>query len=79
MSRVFTEGQKITSITGPWCETEQTAAYYQVGHQNCTSISIVMEPGQMARVPWAIAEYSDKPPFKINLAMMEEVELVKEH
>lgn len=65
----FKQGQK---LKGAWYNRGE--AGYGVGYEGCKAITVVMENGQMGLVPWAYVEFEDKPPKKLNLALMEEVE-----
>ena len=67
----FTEGQQLEAV---WYVEGQQG--YLVGHEGCTKITVVMENGQMGKVPWAYVETA-KGDKKLNLALMEEVELPK--
>jgi len=62
----FYEGQELQSI---WYEDRAIT----VGKNGIVSITVVMENGQMAAVPWAYALYEDKPSegiyIKYNLAL----------
>lgn len=51
--------------------------FFEVG-KNAVSITVSMEQGQMASVPWALVERTDKNPRLVNLALCEGVELVEE-
>lgn len=68
MAKDFYQGQKLKSIDWPEARCE-------VGSFNCTDIEVVMENGQMAGVPWALATYEDGTQFKHNLALAESVKL----
>jgi len=46
-----------------------------VGQHDCESIEVVMENGQMARVPWALVKFADGRSWKYNLAAAEGVQL----
>ena len=74
MANHFEHDQRIRRITGPWIESEGTCTYHEVGSNNCISITVIEEEAGY----WAIAKYSNKPPSKVNLAMMEEVDLVED-
>lgn len=62
----FYSGQKILSVF--WDDGETKA-----GKFGCISIEIVMEAGQLADVPWALAKYEDGRTFKYNLAQVQGV------
>ena len=49
------------------------AGYYGVGQGHVTSIRVIFEAGQCGGVPWALVEFSSKPPCKVNPLQMEEV------
>ena len=63
----FQEGQSIESI---FFSDEGVIA---TGKYGCQSITVVMENGQMAGVPWFLVTYDDKPPQKYNAALVEGV------
>ncbi|KKN35458.1 hypothetical protein LCGC14_0783610 [marine sediment metagenome] len=65
----FFEGQAISTIH---LNNEE---YISVRQKGVSSIKIVMETGQMARVPWAIVFYDDCRWIKHNLAKVSSVEL----
>ena len=67
----FKEGQKLSAV---WWNNGEDGYSVQM---HCTAITVVMEYGQMAAVPWAYCEFAGKPPRKLNLALMEEVVLEK--
>lgn len=52
--------------------------YFQVGGI-VKSITVSMEVGQMAMVPWALIEFTDRKSHLVNLALCEGVILEKEN
>ena len=66
----FEEGQKVESVF--WSDGE----YKKVGTNKCKRITVVMENGQLAGVPWFLAEFEDSPDQKYNGAMLEGVTLL---
>lgn len=74
MTDHFSHGQKLACVTGPWVQSEGTCTFHKIGNANCVSITVVEEDAGC----WAIAKYSDRAPSKVNLAMMEEVDLLKD-
>ena len=81
MDKEFKQGQKLDYVQGP---SDGNQVFYRVGHSYSKSvkppvqIEVVMEYGQMAGVPWALVTFENKPPVKVNLALMEEVGLLEE-
>jgi hypothetical protein len=77
----FREGQRLVSVFGP-VDYAGGQVGARVGHPSAAygadSIKVVMESGQMAEVPWALCRMSDGRILKLNLALMEEVELAQE-
>lgn len=69
MSR-FKQGQKVNAIFF------DNDGEFRVG-DSCLSITVVMENGQWAGVPWFEVR-SDKPTTKWNGALLHGVELIKE-
>ena len=70
MDNQFQEGMQVKSIywdDGPG---------FIVGQLDCKQITVIMENGQMAGVPWFLVEFEDKPTQKINGALVEGVELL---
>ena len=47
--------------------------FIKVGLYGCKSITVVMENGQMAGVPWAYVEKEDGTETKHNLALCESI------
>ena len=73
MSENFKQGQLLKSIYA--CQGEGLEIYYMTGKNHCESISVVMESGQMAGVPWACITFDDgRPQRKVNLALFLEIE-----
>jgi len=73
--KCFKQGQKLRDVRGP-VDSEGDCVYYTTDQSNpysCADIEVVMENGQMAGVPWALVTFKDKPPIKVNLALMEAV------
>ncbi len=66
----FKDGQKVKSI---FFSGEGVIATGKLG---CKQITVVMENGQMAAVPWFLVEYDNRPPTKFNGALVEGTELV---
>lgn len=65
----FKDGMSLKSV---WFNNGEGG--YSVGWESAISITVVMIPGQMCNVPWALVEFSDEKPDKLlNLALMEEV------
>ena len=62
----FKEGQKIKML----CWNGDCS----IDNQYC-SIEVIMENGQMAEVPWALATYTNGRVDKFNLAKMDSVQL----
>lgn len=65
----FTEGQLIKSIFWDECGCTES------GKSGCKRITVVMENGQMAGVPWFLVEYENSEPQKFNAAKVEGVTL----
>lgn len=65
----FFEGQSLLSLR--W---EQGESAY-VGRNGVVSITVSMENGQMAAVPWAVVLREDGSAFKHNLALVSGVRL----
>ncbi len=67
----FHQGQMLQAV---WYDNSEGG--YTVGKSSVISIEIVMEPGQMAAVPWALVTFEDdRRPCKFNLALCNEVVL----
>lgn len=66
----FEQGQKLIAIGYDNCEV-----WYEVGKNDVTDITVVMENGQMAGVPWALVTFKSGgiEQRKINLALCNEV------
>ena len=65
----FRVGQMLNAV---WYNNSEEG--YRVGHDDILSIEVVMEPGQMAAVPWALITFkSNRRPTKLNLALCNEV------
>jgi len=83
MDKEFKQGQKLDYVQGP-SDSDGNQVFYRVGYSYSKSvkppvqIEVVMEYGQMAGVPWALVTFENKPPVKVNLALMEEVGLLEE-
>lgn len=65
----FFEGQSLLSI---WWEQGESS---YVGRNGVVSITVSMESGQMAGVPWAVVLRGDGSAFKHNLALVSGVRL----
>lgn len=74
MTTQFYQGQMLKSV---WWDSGQ--AGFQLGNESfdAKSIEVVMESGQMAGVPWAYIIRNNGTHHKVNLAMVESVELVR--
>jgi hypothetical protein len=70
MSNKFYDGQPLDAIY--FANGEQVTVVDSMG---CISLKVVMESGQMAEVPWALATYDNSSPRKWNLATIEGVML----
>jgi len=66
----FYEGQEVAAIF--WCSDE----IIRVGTGQCDKITVVMEAGQMAAVPWFAVWYKGNIVSKWNAALMEGVEVL---
>ena len=66
----FKDGQEVRTIF--WADS---VGGLQAGRNGITRITVVMENGQMAGVPWFAAWKGDTIAFKYNGAMVEGVEL----
>ena len=74
MAKRFYDGQKLQSVTGPYNDIEQTCTFYMVGHNDCTSITVVCEcPHPHCTVPFAVIDHGEKPACRVNLLLMEDV------
>ena len=62
MNELLKEGRKLLSIF--WSDE----SVCRVGVAGVTEITISMEYGQMAKVPWALVKATDKPDAYYNLA-----------
>jgi hypothetical protein len=70
--KIFKEGTKLKYICKFYNNGEEI--FYEVG-RNCSEITVQMENGQMALVPWAkIIDY-DKKIIMVNLALIDSVEI----
>ena len=69
---MFENKQKLKTIF--WSEDEKV----EVGEFGCLSITVVMENGQMAPVPWFVTEMEDGSSYKYNGAHVEGIQLLKE-
>lgn len=67
----FFEGQEVKAIFFSGAEE----SFFRVGHPPCKKITVVMEYGQMAGVPWFAVWDDHKIISKWNGAMLEGVEL----
>ncbi len=72
-SKKFEDGQKLEAVF--WGDTEKDVV--RVGRDDCESIIIIMENGQMSPVAWAYAKFSKSETRKFNLAHAEGVILPK--
>ncbi len=73
----FEEGQKLQYVS-LYCGTDEVE-YYAVGRKGVTDITVIMENGQMAGVPWALVRCEQGPyERKINLAFADIVGLAEE-
>ncbi len=72
-NKKFEDGQKLEAVF--WGDTEKDVI--RVGRDDCESIIIIMENGQMAPVAWACAKFSKSETRKFNLAHAEGVILSK--
>lgn len=69
MDMKFHRGQKLKALY--WANGSEIT----VGLGTCEDIEVIMENGQMAGVPWALARHSDGIILKHNLAKVESVKL----
>jgi len=60
----FTEGQEIQAIY--WDDD----SFVLVGRNGIEKITVVLEYGQMAKVPWFLVWKNGKPGFKHNAALV---------
>ena len=72
----YHDGQKLKSISHQISDDCWFGA--SIDNEDIDDITVIMENGQMAAVPWALIEYSDGRNTKINLASMTNVELRKQ-
>ena len=66
----FHEGQQLQAVGYDNC-----AAWYAVGRLNVREITVIMEAGAMANVPWALISMLDGSYRKVNLLECVEVRL----
>ena len=78
---IFQEGQKLKAVWGPE-ESDGVSLGAVVDaseavHESwrAKNIEVVMESGQMSAVPWALCHMENGRVLKMNLALMERVEL----
>ena len=65
----FYEGEEVQAIFWP------AGGVVEVGKNGCTKITVIMEYGQMARVPWFAVWDDHKITYKYNGAHLEGVKL----
>jgi hypothetical protein len=65
----FYDGQQLLGILCP------DGSKIRVGKDECESITVIMESGQMAGVPWAMVVRSGNRVYKYNLALAEGVRI----
>ena len=68
----FYDGQEVKEL---WWPDESCQS---VNHDNCDKITVVMECGQMARVPWFAIWKDGKVVYKHNSAHVASVKLLDE-
>lgn len=74
MDRKFYEGQKLKAIFFD----DDDESVFDSTTDNIKSITVVMENGQMAPVPWALVVDADNRETKWNIALLAGVELMEE-
>lgn len=76
MSDELREGVPLKAVYGP-AFPDGSFILYSTGHagRRCQSITVRMQTGQMAAVPWAECVTLEGERIMVNLAMIESVEL----